>query len=188
MDIRIEEITTAQIPVIQELADQVFMVTYRGIHSDEQNAYMMGLMYSTESLTRQMCEEGSRFLLVHVDGAPVGYCAFKPYSGDEHGEGPAGSVDTLPVVYLDKFYLIPGYQGLGIGKKLMAEVILESRRLHPGGCIVRLDVNKSNRAKLFYERQGFVKVRYWDAPIGQGFYMNGCTMDLRLEPDNRIEI
>lgn len=181
MDVRIEEISLKEIPIIQALADQIFMVTYRGIHSDEQNSYMMGLMYSTESLTEQMAEKGSRFLLINVDGKPSGYCAFKPYSGDEHGEGSIDAPGTLPVVYLDKLYILPALQGNGLGQRLVAAVIQESRRLHPDGCIIRLDVNKENKAKAFYERLGFVQTRFWDVPIGHGFFMNGCTMDLMVK-------
>lgn len=181
MDIRIEEISTAEIPLIQKLADQVYMVTYHGIHSEEQNSYMMGLMYSTESLTRQMTLEGSRFLLIHANGQPAGYCAFKPYSGDEHGEGPAeDAAEGLPIVYLDKLYVLPAFQGLGLGKRMTDEIIRQSKLLHPDGCIIRLDVNKKNKARAFYEHLGFAMTRFWDVPIGQGFYMNGCTMDLTV--------
>ena len=182
MHIKIEEITQKQIPVIQDLADQVYMVTYRGIHSEEQNAYMMEQMYSTESLTRQMTEEKSRFLLLSVDKKASGYCAFKPYSGEEHNEGKLENTPKdLPIVYLDKLYVLPALQGLGLGKKLVEAVIHESECLYPEGCIIRLDVNKINKARAFYEHLGFTVKRYWDAPIGHGFFMNGCTMDLLVK-------
>lgn len=182
MDITILEASSETIPVIQDLARACYMIAYRGIHSEEQNRYMMNQMYSTESLVHQMENEGSKFLLLYLDESPSAYCAYKPYSGNEHGEGELFEDDSnfisLPIVYLDKLYVLPGLKGKGLGSTLVSYVLQESKKKYPDGCIVRLDVNKVNSAKIFYEKLGFKVVRQWDAPIGEGFVMNGITMDL----------
>lgn len=185
MSITISEATIDSIPAIQDLANACYMIAYRGIHSEEQNLYMMHQMYSSESLVRQMEKEGSRYLLLSENGTPYAYCAYKPYSGNEHGEGELFKDDSnplgLPIVYLDKLYVLPEMKGKGYGKALVEHVVEEAKKLHPEGAIVRLDVNKVNPAKFFYEKLGFKVVRDWDAPIGEGFVMNGITMDLVLK-------
>ncbi len=72
---------------------------------------MMHQMYSSESLVRQMTKEGSKYLILSQDGVTCAYCAYKPYSGNEHGEGDLFKDDSnplnLPIVYLDKLYVLP---------------------------------------------------------------------------------
>lgn len=146
---------------------------------------MMNQMYSTDSLLHQMKEEGSQYLILSAGGAPSAYCAYKPYSGNEHGEGDLFEDDSnpenLPIVYLDKLYVLPELKGKGFGKALVEYVIQEAKKLYPDGCLIRLDVNKVNSARAFYEKLGFKVIRDWDAPIGEGFVMNGITMDLTIK-------
>lgn len=160
------EATIEQIPIIQRLAQECFPVAYVGIHSEEQNLYMMGRMYSTESLVRQMTEDHSCFLLLYVNDEPAGYCAYKPHVAEEG------------TIYVDKLYLLPSLKGKGYGRLLMEKVMAVAESLHPDGYTLKLDVNRSNSARGFYEHLGFSVVRSWDAPIGNGYFMNGYEMIL----------
>lgn len=157
-----------QIPVIQQLAKECFPVAYVGIHSEEQNLYMMEKMYGTESLVQQMTEGHSCFLLLYLDGEPAGYCAYKPHATEEN------------TIYLDKLYILPSLKGKGLGRLLVERVMDAAKSLHPQGYTIKLDVNRSNTAKAFYEHLGFSVVRSWDAPIGNGFFMNGYEMKLSV--------
>ena len=65
------------ISVIRLLASVVFPDTYKEILSTEQLEYMMDWMYSTESLNRQMTEDGHIYYLAYQADEPVGYLADK---------------------------------------------------------------------------------------------------------------
>lgn len=56
---------------------------------------------------------------------------------------------------LTRFYLLPEFQGQGIGSVLMRQVILEAEE---AGLPIRLRVLKNNPARRLYERFGFVVV------------------------------
>lgn len=163
-NIYIKYATIEHIPVIQQLANECYLIAYTGIHSEEQNRYMMDKMYNTESLKHQMTEEHSCFLLVHTNDLPVGYCAYKPHPSE---------ADTI---YIDKLYILPTHKGNGLGRLLVEKVMEEAKILYPNGYTIKLDVNRSNSARAFYEHLGFNVVRNWDAHIGNGYYMNAYEM------------
>lgn len=163
-NIHIKEATIEQIPIIQQLANECYLIAYTGIHSEEQNRYMMNMMYSTESLRHQMTEEHSRFLLVYVNDTPTGYCAYKPDASEENA------------LYIDKLYILPTQKGNGLGRLLVEKVMEEASLLYPHGYTIKLDVNRNNSAKSFYEHLGFSVVRSWDEHIGNGYYMNAYEM------------
>lgn len=70
--------TTKDIPLIRQMAEQVFPKTYRHIITSEQCDYMMDMMYSEASLLRQMTKEGHVYQLLSVDGEPAGYVRCNP--------------------------------------------------------------------------------------------------------------
>lgn len=159
------------------MARECYPIAYRGIHSEEQNLFMMRNMYSDESLTAQMTG-GSEFLIVENDDEACGYCAYKPSEGNEHGEGKVYCKG--PVIYLDKLYILPQCKGKGYGRILVDKVLEAAKALHPTGCTIRLDCNRLNSAKAFYEHLGFEVKSAWDAPIGNGYFMNAYTMEMEI--------
>lgn len=58
-------------------------------------------------------------------------------------------------IFLDQIYLFSEYQNLGIGTRLLKQLIAESDRTH---LPIRLRVIAINPAKQFYEKLGFVVV------------------------------
>lgn len=154
---------TEDIPAIRALAEIAFPATYAPILSEDQIGYMMDFMYSEESLRRQM-EEGVFFL--------------------EEGKGYAsirrdGSVDGRPRFHLEKLYVVPEFQGTGLGR-LLFNCCLEEARADCGGGNFRLElnVNRSNPALSFYEHLGLRRDRSGDFPIGKGYFMNDYIMVL----------
>ncbi len=160
------EIRTAifeDIPVIQEIAQQTWSATYGKILGRVQIAYMLDLMYSSETLEKQLFE-GQTFLMAEVDNVPIGFASFRVIKGD--------------VYKLDKLYVLPTMQKGGAGKKLLQEVI--KRIITIGGKELQLQVNRKNNAVGFYEKMGFVTIRQEDFNIGDGYYMNDYIMSLVL--------
>ncbi len=167
MKSRIQRAETSDIPIILRLAERCYPVAYKGLHSDEQNEYMMREMYNTDTLKNQI-QKGTVYLLLYQGEEAVGYCAYTLRHDQK-------------VLYLDKLYIMPCCQGRGMGKALMEEVMRVAHETWPKGGHVRLDVNRDNRAKAFYEHLGFEAGPYWERPIGRGFRMHGYTMELKFQ-------
>jgi len=158
----IRQATPNDCTLIYELAVQSWEVAYADILSGEQMAYMLNMMYSEESLTRQM-REGHIFFIVLCDGVPSGFISFHP-----HGEN---------LYILEKLYVLPYMQGTGAGRFLVEKAEEHIRNLHPGRqFLFELNVNRNNKAVKFYQRLGFRIDREVDEDIGNGFYKNDYIM------------
>jgi GNAT superfamily N-acetyltransferase len=153
--------STTDIPVIQLLVEQIWLPTYQPILTPEQIEYMVELMYSTKTLSSQFTELGHHFLLLYDDVKPIGYASYS-------------SSDTPGIYKLQKIYVHPGYQGQGVGKLFINHVIDAVKAA--GGMILELNVNKYNKARFFYEKQGFTIHEEKDIDIGNGYWMNDYIM------------
>jgi ribosomal protein S18 acetylase RimI-like enzyme len=163
--IQIQPASPGQIPLIRELACKIWPATYAHILSREQIDYMMERIYSTESLRRQMDEQHHVFLILEAEGRPAGFASYSIYPGGEKAK-------------LQKIYVDPALQGMGLGRLLLNEV---SARAQAAGCsVLRLNVNRHNQARSFYERQGFSVTGEEDIDIGNGFWMNDFVMEKQL--------
>ena len=181
--VTIRKATLADIPLLQQLAETCYMPAYRDIHEEAQNRYIMSGMYATETLTREMTDEGSCYLVLAVDGVPSGYCAFKPVP-EEDGDD---------VVLLDKLYLHPDLKGRGYGRRLFDAVMAELESARPtqegssqqspsqhGPSLMRLVVNRRNAAVDFYKHLGFNVVDSFDRVVGPGYVMDAYVMEKDL--------
>ena len=61
--------------------------------------------------------------------------------------------------FVQQLYILPGYQGLGIGSTLLEKAI----ELSPDG-LELWAFQQNERARGFYERRGFVAVEFTDVP------------------------
>lgn len=163
----IRKASTDDIPAIRAMADVVFRETYRDILSPEQMEYMMEMMYSEDSLTRQMAQWNHVFFI--VDGK--GYVSYRYDNRDEEG---------LDVFHLEKLYVMPGEQGTGLGRMLFEKIVSEASAATSGRFRIELNVNRSNPAVSFYEHLGMHKARSGDFPIGSGYFMNDYIMAIEF--------
>jgi GNAT superfamily N-acetyltransferase len=146
------------------LAQQTWPATYGDIVSAEQLQYTLNLIYSPASLRRQILEDKHQFLLVEQDEEPIGFASWGPLAE--------------PGVYkLHKLYVLPGIQGKGMGKAML-EFIFEDIR---GARALRLNVNRYNKARQFYEKMGFSVIREEDVDIGSGYFMNDFVMEKPMD-------
>jgi GNAT superfamily N-acetyltransferase len=151
------------IPLIRALTFKVWPQTYAAILTREQIGYMLDRMYSASSLEKQM-NEGSEFIIIVNNNEPVGFAAYFRYE------------ET--VYKLDKIYILTTEQGKGTGKALLEQVIKNVKE--KGALFLRLNVNRHNKAKGFYEKYGFTVVAEGDFDIGNGFFMNDYIMEKKL--------
>jgi GNAT superfamily N-acetyltransferase len=147
------------------LAQQIWPVTYGEILSEEQMKYMLNLFYNPAALRKQMLEDKHQFLIVEQDEEPIGFASW----------GPAGEAG---VYKLHKLYVLTGQQGKGLGRALLQYIFEAIRPL--GARVLRLNVNRHNKARQFYERMGFAVVREEDVPIGNGYFMNDYVMEVMV--------
>ena len=162
----IRKATTADIPVINKLAWEIFPETYKNILTKEQTEYMMEWMYSPENLHKQMEEEGHIYYIAYEECEPAGYVSIQ-----QEGEH---------LFHLQKIYVLPYFQKYGLGKILFRQAMSAIKALHPAPCRMELNVNRNNPALGFYKHMGMKKVREGDFPIGIGFYMNDYIMGIEL--------
>lgn len=167
--------------MVHDMAEVVFRHTYKDILSPEQMEYMMEWMYSLPNLCRQL-EDGHVYYIAYksddaYDGKPAiipcGYASIQP-------EKPAD--DGRMVFHLQKIYVMPSFQGTGLGRILFETAMGHARRASDGRpSRIELNVNRNNKAVDFYKHLGMKVMRQGDFPIGNGFYMNDYIMGLDLE-------
>ena len=160
---------TADIPTIHEMAEVVFRQTYRTILSPDQLDFMMEWMYAPHNLEDQICRQGHTYYLATEKGTPAGYVSFNREQDAQDGKR---------TFHLQKIYVMPQYQGQGLGSLLFDHALDSIRQL--GGERVELNVNRGNPALQFYLHKGMKKARQGDFPIGHGYYMNDYIMSLDL--------
>lgn len=152
--------------LINHMAWEVFPETYAAILSPAQMEYMMDWMYSPANILAQM-DGGHRYLLAFDGkGAEAGYVSF-------NREGPG-------LYHLQKIYVMPAFQGLGLGRVLFSEAVSAIKKDHPVPCTMELNVNRNNPAVSFYHHLGMHIARSGDFPIGNGFFMNDYIMSLDI--------
>ncbi|MEI3798568.1 N-acetylglutamate synthase, GNAT family [Chitinophaga ginsengisegetis] len=153
--------TVNDIPVIQDLTEKIWRPTYQPILTPEQIEYMIDMMYSTASLNKQITELQHQFLILQDDSTPIGFASYS-------------TTGTPGIFKLQKIYLDGNYQGKGVGKFLLEQVAQQVKER--GANILELDVNRFNKAKQFYEKQGFSVYKEKKTDIGSGYIMDDYVM------------
>jgi diamine N-acetyltransferase len=151
----------ADLPALAELAGVIWRQHYPGIISHAQIDFMLGKMYSLDTLREEVRSRGIQYYRLLVDGRFGGFASL----------GPAGD----GVVKLHKCYLLPALHGRGLGSRLLQHCEAEARRL--GARRLMLAVNKRNlKAIAAYERNGFAVVKSVVTDFGNGFVMDDFIM------------
>ena len=101
---------------------------------------MMEWMYSLDNIRKQMEEEGHVYFLAYEECEAAGYVSVQQQGED--------------LFHLQKIYVLPYYQGAHCGSFLFREAIKYIEEVHPGPCLMELNVNRNNKALQFYEHMG----------------------------------
>lgn len=149
---------------VERLAREIWPGTYGDILSAEQLEYMLDLIYNNAALRKQMTDQQHTFLMAEQDGEPV---AFAAYSTVEPG-----------ISKLHKIYVHQKTQGQGIGKFLIDHIVGQLRIQHIH--TLRLNVNRQNKARFFYEKLGFIVAKEEDIDIGRGYFMVDYVMEKKI--------
>ncbi|WP_257669350.1 GNAT family N-acetyltransferase [Parapedobacter tibetensis] len=156
----IQRAKLADAPTIHRLANEIWWPTYEDYIPHGQISLMLELIY-TETALKQQMESGQYFSFAMRNGDPVGFVGFQPKP----------SVKTI--MRIEKIYVYPSEQGKGTGKLLIDHV--SQAALAVNIHCLELNVNRSNPARAFYEKQGFVIVEEVDIPY-YGYMLNDYIM------------
>jgi diamine N-acetyltransferase len=157
--------TKDQMPIVQELAAIIWPETYGAILSVAQFDYMMDMMYSINSLEKQL-ENNKIFLLIEHENTFVGFASYEL------------NIDNSNTTKIHKLYVLPKMQGKGLGKKLIhfiTEIAIATKNE-----TLTLCVNKYNKAKDFYLNNGFEITDSIVFDIGNGYVMDDYVMKKKL--------
>lgn len=151
-----------ELPIVQRLAHVIWHAHYPGIITGEQIDYMLARGYAIDVLAGFLRGSGCGLELAVVDGEPAGFAAWTLVEGTVEAK-------------LDKLYVSPSVQRLGLGGQLTRRVI--ERALAAGATTLILNVNKRNaQAIRAYERYGFATRESVVNAIGNGFVMDDYVM------------
>lgn len=154
------------IPIIQHIAYTTWHETYTGILSEKQIEYMLDMMYNDKALAEQMQLLNHRFALVSKDDIVVGFVSC------EYG------YKDSEATKIHKLYVLPQYQGLGLGKKLIEQV--EQQAIQSNNTSILLNVNRFNPSLDFYRRMGFEVIKEENIDIGNGYWMEDYVLEKQL--------
>ena len=157
--------TESDIPAIQQIAYDSWPATYGQILSQAQIDYMLELMYNFNILKAQMTQTQVFCLALHNE-QPLGFVAYEV------------NYQSSSSTKIHKIYILPQVQGQGVGKMLLGTAE-EAARKQANNALV-LNVNKFNKAVLFYERVGFQQVRNEIIELGNGYVMDDFVMQKNL--------
>jgi GNAT superfamily N-acetyltransferase len=167
MKVLVSGVTMADVDAVGDLARRVWQEAYPEIISQAQIDYMLAQRYNTVRLCEELASPGTWWDQIRVDGQLSGFAS--------------SLFSTTPgVIKLDKLYVDPARQRLGLGGRLIAQV---AQRALSNGCdTLILAVNKRNeRAIAAYKKSGFVVREAVRVDIGNGFVMDDFIMSKFLK-------
>lgn len=154
--VTIRKATSSDIELLRSLAREIWTECYPGIISMEQIEYMLNLMYSQQTIEREI-STGVYWNILEDNSKPVGFLAFTD--------------DGKKNIKLNKLYVQAGRHGKGLGQKALGYVVNFAEQ--NGFQNVYLTVNKKNlRAIKAYERNGFILTESVVSDIGNGYVMD----------------
>lgn len=163
--ITIAEAAAADFETIREIAHQTWPAAYGKILSQEQLDYMLDKFYSDEALHYNL-SKGHLFLLIKDNGTAQGFASYEHHYLNEN------------CTRLHKIYLLPETHGKGLGKLLLERVISLAKENHSG--TISLNVNRFNKAAIFYKKMGFEIIGEEDLEIGNGYLMEDYKMEKKI--------
>lgn len=164
--IEIVKANKQHIPIIRELAANLWPVAFASILSAQQIAYMMEMMYSPTSLAKQM-DEGHQYVITSLDKQNIGYVSYEI----DHSKSNKTKIHKL--------YISPQHQRHGVGTAIIDYVTQQA--LEANNNSLFLNVNKYNsQAISFYNKHHFVLVKEEVIDIGNGFIMDDYVFELTL--------
>jgi diamine N-acetyltransferase len=150
--------------LLESLANEIWLNYYPGIITTDQIRYMLQLMYSHETIQKEM-QDGTIWEIIEEDAVPLGFLSCTVRNNE---------------VKLNKLYLKIEHHGKGYGRVTLQHVIDFAKQNHFKK--IYLTVNKNNdKAIKAYEKAGFVCTNSVVNDIGGGFVMDDYIYSYWIE-------
>lgn len=162
MEILISPLTDADVEAVVALARHVWQQTYREIIGQQQIDYMLEQRYRVTLVRDELALSTVWWDQLKVDDQLAAFisCQLTRTPGE---------------MKIDKLYVDPQYQRLGIGRRLIDHAAARARAR--GCATLILAVNKGNaQAIAAYRKQGFAVRESVCVDIGGGFVMDDFIM------------
>lgn len=160
--------STADLLLIEQLANTIWHEHYTPIIGLDQVEYMLDKYQSVESMKNQI-KRGYSYYIINYNSRSVGYLSFNKERN---------------IIFLSKIYVLHSFRGKKIGKTAISFV--ESIAKEYGLSKIHLGVNKYNvKAIQTYEKLGFKKVGPSITDIGSGFIMDDFKMEKVLSNNSK---
>jgi len=166
MIVQISPVETSDVEAIAALARVVWQDAYPGIITQAQIDFMLEQRYNAPHLLEELALPEIWWDKATVDGELAAFASTLPTA-------------TPGEMKLDKIYVDPARQRVGLGGRLIAHV---TERMRAHGCATLiLAVNKRNeRAIAAYKKHGFTVREAVRVDIGNGFVMDDFIMEKSL--------
>lgn len=166
INMKIFEVSEEQLPIVRELAHEIWPVAYGSILSVNQLGYMLEKFYSIPALENLMENRNQVFLLIQENHENLGFASYELNCGN------SGKTK------LHKIYVRTDIQGKGVGKLLLDEIENIAKQNRQKALF--LNVNRFNNARYFYEKLGYKITETVDIEIGNGYLMEDYVMEKQL--------
>ncbi len=144
---------------ISSIGKKAFRETFGHLFNSKSELFdYLEYTYDPVKISRSLRKDGNVHFLAYLNNNPAGFAKVKRFSLNPQ-------IESVSQMELQKIYVLPEYQGSGIGQSLMYEVLKLSKEINPD--YIWLDTHISNeRAIGFYEKNGFVKSGKYFFTIG----------------------
>lgn len=157
--------------MLSELGAKTFHETFAKDNTPENMDAYIKMSFSPEIQLAELSTPEIIFLIVEVEGIPVGYAQLILNSRDE-------TIQGMRPLELRRIYADQEYQGKGVGKELIQATIREAGQ-HDCDCIWLGVWEKNQRAIDFYKKWGFRQVGTHVFSVGDD-PQNDFIMELAL--------
>ena len=158
MTIEIRQAVVADVDVLASLARRTFLLAYAENETPEHVHDYVERAFESNKITDEVTTPGNRWIMMLVDGCAAGYVKIV-------FERPIDELADAAPAQLERIYLLPEYQGGGLGRRLLDAALDEASA--SGARNIWLAVWIENiSAQRFYASAGF-------EPIGRTHFMLG---------------
>ena len=155
-----------QLQIVIDLTNKIWPIAYSEILSKAQLDYMIEKFYTINALQSLIEDKKHIFYLAQADnGEHVGFVSYE--------------INAAPSrTKIHKIYVLPKTQGKGLGKQFIELVQKKAIENHQNTLF--LNVNKYNKAQLFYKKLGFTITKEEVIDIGNGYVMDDYVMEIAV--------
>lgn len=145
---------------VEKLAREIWPKAFKEIVSNEQINFMLDWMYNLEKMQEEI-KNGTVYKLIYYKNKPIGYFAY---------------TKNQKTIKMDKLYVIPEKQKIGIGSKVIDHIFECVTETSLDSLILAVNKKNSNAIKS-YKSNDFKIVDEVNNSIGNGFFMDDYIME-----------